>query len=248
MSAQRILARGEERLFPHKHSSIDLRSPGLLGRSPMIGLWLFILGMLMFGGLTWNLFAHGPLLAWDTALAKTLPAIALKGPPFTETLMAIGFYLGKQVIMVLDVMLGVYYLYKRYWEELAMVTLGWMGAAMLFYWISTFLARPRPPSQIWIIVNLPGFPSGHAISVVVCYGWLAYILAPKIRPMLGKIFVIALALLLILFVGFSRIFTGGHYLTDILAGYGVGLAWSGFVYTLVEMYYQRKRSFHVQKR
>jgi undecaprenyl-diphosphatase len=59
--------------------------------------------------------------------------------------------------------------------------------------------------------------------------------------------VVAAALLIMGFVGFSRIFTGGHYLTDILAGYAVGIAWSGVVYTLIELYFQKRRGQNVKK-
>ena len=122
-----------------------------------------------------------------------------------------------------------------------MVTIGWAGSGLLFYFLTTFFARQRPPTQIWIIVNLPGYPSGHAISVVVFYGLLAYLLAPKMPSAFWKVVVVAAALLIIGFVGFSRIFTGGHYLTDILAGYALGIAWSGVVYTLIEIYTQKRR-------
>jgi undecaprenyl-diphosphatase len=37
-----------------------------------------------------------------------------------------------------------------------------------------------------------------------------------------------------LYIGFSRLFLGGHYLTDLIAGYSLGLAWAGLVYTLIE--------------
>ncbi len=85
-----------------------------------------------------------------------------------------------------------------------------IGQLIIFHFLSTFIARVRPPTQIWIIVNIPGFPSGHAVAVVTCYGLLAYLLAPKIPSLCSeKIAVYAAALLIILFVGFSRIFTGG---------------------------------------
>ena len=128
-----------------------------------------------------------------------------------------------------------------------MVTIGLAGSSLFFISLSTFIARPRPPTQIWIIVNIPGFPSGHAISVVVFYGLLAYLLAPKMPSAFWKGVVVAAALLIIGFVGFSRIFTGGHYLTDILSGYAVGIAWSGLIYTLIEVYFQKRRSQNVKK-
>jgi membrane-associated phospholipid phosphatase len=42
-----------------------------------------------------------------------------------------------------------------------------------------------------------------------------------------------------LFIGFSRLYVGDHYLTDIIAGYAVGIAWSGLAYTYIEWFFQR---------
>ena len=218
-----------------------LRAPRLLARRPIIGLLMFIFGGLVFGALTHNLFAHGPLLQWDTVLANTLPAIGLRSPAFVKDLMLAGFYVGKDVIMVIDVLLSLFLIYRRYWRELGMVTVGAGGELLIFHFLSTFIARPRPPTQIWIVVNIPGFPSGHAISVVVCYGLLAYLLAPRMPSLFWKIVVSAAAVLIMAFVGFSRIFTGGHYLTDVLAGYAIGIAWSGLVYTLIEKFARERR-------
>ena len=224
----------------------DLRAPGLLAKWPIIGVIMFIFGGLMFGGLAFNLYAHGPLLEWDRTLANTLPAIGLKSPPFVKYLMIAGFYVGTYVIVLIDSLLGLYYLFKRYWQELAMVTLGGLGGSLLFYSLSTLIGRPRPPTQIWNIVHAQSFPSGHTISSVVCFGLLAYLLAPKMPAVFWKAVVVAAALLVMGWVGFSRVFTAGHYLTDVLAGYAVGVAWSGLIYTLIEIYTQRRRRRNVQ--
>jgi undecaprenyl-diphosphatase len=224
-----------------------LHAPGLLAKWPAIGLSLFLFGSLVFAGLTYNLLANGPLLAWDHMLANTLPSIGLKSPPYVKVLMDTGFYLGKEVIMVVDILLALYFIYKKYWQELAMVAIGWTGSALIFYGLSTLIDRARPSTMIWIIVNIPGFPSGHAIATVTFYSLMAYLLVPKMRSVFGKVIVVIAALLVSLFIGFSRIFTGGHYLTDILAGYAVGIAWSGAIYTLIEIYFERRRKQNVQK-
>jgi membrane-associated phospholipid phosphatase len=247
MTTQKIMAPRVDGRPLRSNAFMDLRSPGLLAKWPLVGLSLFIFGSLAFGGLFYNLVSQGPLLAWDRALAANLPALGLNSPAFVRVIMQVGFYLGKEVILVLDLLLAVYFIYKRYWQEFAMVTIGWMVAAGVFYLLSTAIARPRPPTQIWIIVDIPGFPSGHAVSVIVFYGLLAYLIAPKMPSIFWKIVVVATALFFIGFVGFSRIFTGGHYLTDILAGYAVGIALFGGLYTLIEIYFQRRRSHDVKK-
>jgi membrane-associated phospholipid phosphatase len=40
---------------------------------------------------------------------------------------------------------------------------------------------------------------------------------------------------------------GGHYLTDILAGYAVGIAWSALIYTLIEKFFQGRRKRNVRE-
>jgi membrane-associated phospholipid phosphatase len=51
-----------------------------------------------------------------------------------------------------------------------------------------------------------------------------------------KWFVVIMAVLVIVFIGFSRLILGGHYVSDVVAGYALGLAWAGLIYTLVERF------------
>jgi undecaprenyl-diphosphatase len=52
---------------------------------------------------------------------------------------------------------------------------------------------------------------------------------------------VLVTLLIVLFDGFSRTFQGNHYLSDVLAGYALGLAWAALVYTLIEGIFWRKK-------
>lgn len=187
MGVSKVITTGIKDDQTRKPGKLFLRTPGLLAKWPIIGIIMFIFGSLIFAGLTYNLFAQGPFLKWDKVLANTLPAIGLKSPAFVKDIMGAGFYMGKEVIMVIAVLLAFYFIYKRYWQELAMVTIGWTGSALLFYTFSTLIDRQRPPTQIWIMVNIPGFPSGHAIAVVTFYGLIAYLFALKPRPLFGKL-------------------------------------------------------------
>jgi len=230
-----------------KSDSAGVRSPGLLAKWPLIGLLMFLFGGLAFGALSYNLVAQGPLLAWDKALATSLPAIALKSPTILKPLMDAGYYVGSWGLTALALLFGLYFLIKRYWQELVMLTIAMAGEALLFYTISNFVGRARPPNQIWIILHIPGFPSGHAMASVVFFGFLGYLFTPKMHSVLGKVFVVTGTLFIILFIGFTRVFTAAHYLTDVLAGYAMGLAWSGVVYTLIELYYKRKGTYLSKK-
>ncbi len=230
-----------------KAAVTDLPAPGILAKWPIIGLIMFVFGALAFGGLTYNLLNQGPLLQWDREIANTLPAIGLKSPTYVRTIMDAGFYIGDQVIAGLSILLGLLFIIKRLWKEVAMLVIGMVGASSLFLFLSHLINRPRPSTQIWIVLGIPGYPSGHAISVIVFYGLMAYLLVPRIASAFWRVVVVVVALLIIGFVGFSRIFTGGHYLTDILAGYAIGIAWSGIAFTCIEVVSLKIRSRNVKK-
>jgi undecaprenyl-diphosphatase len=222
-----------------------LRSPGLLGKRPLIGYTIAVFGFLVFAILAYNLVMHGLLIQWDLPVAESFHALALNSSPLVINIMIASFYLGKQGIVVIAILLGLYFIYKRYWRELVMVIAGFGLAGLSFAILSKLFNRPRPTllldKQIWVGPTIPGFPSGHTISMIVCFGLLAYLLVPRIKSILGKALAILITMLIILFVGYSRLYLGDHYLTDVIGGYALGFAWFGFAYTTVELLFLRHR-------
>ena len=221
----------------------NLRAPGWFGRNPLFGLVMLVLGGGVFCLLAISLQAQTSMLQTDTQLITSLHLIALQSPPFVVTVMIFGYYVGEEVIVGIAVVLVIYFLHKRYWTELFMVVVTWGGKSALWVITSSYFARARPvfETPVWHQMTAPGFPSGHSFASVLCYGFLAYLLIPKMPSRFWKFVVFALALLMILYVGFSRIFVGDHYPSDILAGYAIGVAWGGLAYTAIEILSQRRR-------
>ena len=215
-------------------SSCDLRSPGWLARWPMVGVVMFLVGASLFGAVAYNVSTKGPLLQWDMPLARQFHAQAVKQPERIIELLIFGFFVGKELLQVIVLILSLYFLHKRFWPELAMLLIGVGGGAIIWYSLTGVFDRVRPTNQIGIVVSDPSFPSGHAISAVLCYGLLAYFFIPKMPSLFWKWLVAIAALLTMAFIGFSRLYLGGHYLTDIVAGYAFGLAWAALVFTLIE--------------
>ena len=99
-----------------------------------------------------------------------------------------------------------------------------MGGAALSYFLKLAFSKPRP--QLWdsaIEEVTFSYPSGHALGSVVIYGFLSYIFA-KLYPR-SSVAIYAFAAFMILSIGFSRLYLGVHWPTDILAGYGIGFLW-----------------------
>ncbi|MBP7687579.1 MAG: phosphatase PAP2 family protein [Thermoflexales bacterium] len=237
-------------VVPRQVSKPGARSPGLLGRRPLIGVVMVLLGGLLFGAMAINLQTHGPLLSIDTQIANDLHSIALHSSAALRGVMIFGFYMGEHVIMAIGLILVLYFLAKRFWPELSMVIIAWAGEGALWVVLTPLFDRARPVFDVsaWRQMTEPGFPSGHSISAVMCYGLLAYLIVPKIASRFWKAVVIVTAGVIILYIGFSRLFVGDHYLTDVLAGYGLGVAWSGLVYTLVEVFAQKLKARHLRQK
>jgi len=224
--------------------SRDLRAPGWLARWPIIGVIMVLVGTLIFGAIAYNVSTKGPLLQWDVPLTQQLHAEAVDTPNRIIEILVFGFFVGKELLQVMVVILSLYFIHKRFWPELAMLLIGSGGGALLWSFLIGIFNRARPEAQIGIVVTDPSFPSGHTISSVICYGLLAYLLFPKMPSLFWKWVLIIGTVLTLLFVGFSRLFLGGHYLTDLVAGYALGLAWAGLVFTLMERIFLSTKKSH----
>jgi undecaprenyl-diphosphatase len=221
----------------------NIRSPEKFAKHPLVGLAMFIIGGLVFGILAYNLVHHGPLLAWDVPVANSLHATALASPRWVKDIMIAGFYVGDQLLILIGVVLGIYFLCKRYWRELVMLCSCFGVSAIIFRVSSLAFDRHRPvfETPIWHMKVIPGFPSGHAIAAVCSYGLLLYLFVPRLKSRARQAWLIVGVLLVCVYVLFSRLFVGDHFLTDIVAGLGIGLAWSGLANTTVELLFRKKK-------
>jgi undecaprenyl-diphosphatase len=87
-------------------------------------------------------------------------------------------------------------------------------------------ARTRPaPFFDYPLPASASFPSGHAFFAASCLGGLAVLVTSRVRSLALKIGLWVLTLALILLIGFSRVYLGVHYPSDVFAGYAVAVVW-----------------------
>lgn len=98
------------------------------------------------------------------------------------------------------------------------------GGIVLNHFLKSLVQRPRPHVDILMHYGGYSFPSGHSIAVALVCGCLILLVwRMPWRKSLKWLATIGLACLIIL-IGFSRIYVGAHYPSDVLAGWSLGLA------------------------
>ncbi|MBI4427261.1 MAG: LssY C-terminal domain-containing protein [Candidatus Magasanikbacteria bacterium] len=84
--------------------------------------------------------------------------------------------------------------------------------------------RPRPDVALYLEDSF-SFPSGHAAMAVAFYGFLTYVLFRQIKKWRYKINALFFSAAIILAIGFSRLYLGVHFLSDVWGGYLLGALW-----------------------
>ena len=107
------------------------------------------------------------------------------------------------------------------------------SSQILVFFAKILFHRPRPEVAVYTEHSF-SFPSGHAAIAVAFYGFLAYALTRRVKKRKHKIGILFTTLLIISTIGFSRLYLGVHYLSDIWGGYLLGLLWMIFAISLCE--------------
>jgi hypothetical protein len=109
------------------------------------------------------------------------------------------------------------------------------GAEALTWSLKVVFQRERPSLDDSIATASSfSYPSGHALTSVAVYGVLAYVLLGRLRRPGARVTCLGTLALLVAAIGFSRLYLGVHYLSDVLAGFSVGGSWLLITTTLRE--------------
>jgi membrane-associated phospholipid phosphatase len=194
-----------------------------------------------FAGLAQAVADDEAIAHWDVRLNRWLhehssPALTR----FFELLTTTGGFL---FLLLIALGAGAFLLSRRAYAESALVTLAFVGGQILNGAMKVAFERPRPAFRDpQLNLHTFSFPSGHAMVSTTVYGALTIVVLRRLRSGKARAAVIAAAALLVGLIGFSRIYLGVHYVTDVLAGVTLGLAWLSLCVLAITIAERRRRA------
>jgi membrane protein DedA with SNARE-associated domain len=188
---------------------------------------VLVLTLLLFGsswlflGIMEDVITSDPLVGADATIFHWLQG--LRTSPVDHLMVGITELGGASVLWVVALTILGWLLVRRCWRTAGYWVITTAFAQILVKLLKWTIGRPRPLS-LYSGVEQYAFPSGHATSSMVIYGFLAFLIARR-QPPLIRTFIAAITVVGIALIGFSRLYLGAHWLSDVLAGWSFGLAW-----------------------
>jgi membrane-associated phospholipid phosphatase len=154
-------------------------------------------------------------------------------------------FLGKHSFLLpANIALIIFFLFirKHRWFSIKIPAIALSSLALMVI-LKNLFGRPRPDIPLLNEARGLSFPSGHALMSVTFYGLLIHIVWHTVRNKWAKWSIIIALGLLILIIGFSRIYLRVHYASDVLAGFATGFLWlviSLYIVRRIEKFSNRK--------
>jgi len=172
--------------------------------------------------------------SWLGVDQATRGAVGLSRLPELDTPMRTLSLLGGRagLISLIALAFALLWGYRRRWAlALPVIMAGTGGLQLLAKWA---VNRPRPNLADW------GYPSGHVLSLVVFFGLVAYLLRTSRVSRGWRLLGGGVGAGIVLTVAFSRLYLDVHWLTDVIGGFALGLAYLLLTIWLVEAFRRRR--------
>jgi membrane-associated phospholipid phosphatase len=193
------------------------------------GLLIAATALFVFGWLAEEML-EGDTQRFDAFVRSAVHQLATPG--LTRLMQAFSFLGSVAAVTILCLVAICVSLCFRRARTAALLAITMLGVAALDVALKQAFHRPRPVAFFGATPTSYSFPSGHAFGSLCFYGVLAAILVERVRRRVAKFCLWMAAALLIGMIGFSRIYLGVHYPSDVIAGYLAGAVWVAAVFSL----------------
>lgn len=207
-----------------------------LGFGLTLGILISLLALGCFTALATAVHAQGRLVGLDQFLANLLHTRAHAEHELTAFFLFVT-ETGSAVTLTIATVAVALLLYRR---RRFLLAAGWVagmaGGGLLITGLKLLFQRQRPEFLDPIVTeDSTSFPSGHSLGSIVAYGMLAYFSVLLLPARRWRITVVTALVLWALTIGFSRMYLGAHFFSDVLGGFAMGVGWLAIVITSLEV-------------
>lgn len=142
-------------------------------------------------------------------------------------------------LVFLSIVLSLFLIYNKRWKNIILLGLSFAFGYLLKTVIRLFVHRERPIDALVPVLGY-SFPSGHAVMSTIFFLVLLFSIKNKIKNKILRNIFIIFNILIILLIGFSRIYLHAHWFSDIITGIILGIA---CVFAVFRLKFLKKKGF-----
>jgi len=230
--------------FVEKHAAFFAFAGRRFDRSRFSGLTLtllasaFLYTLLLFGGVVEDLLTRDPIVALDTRLENLL--YAFRDPLLVKVFLWITLLAKPTIVLGIALSLVVlFFLWNK--REFLIPLAVTLGGSVLFNLLGKVAIHRQRPVGVGVYAETSfSFPSGHSTTAAALYGFAVYFLWRQAATFGTRLKILFAGIFLVAAIGFSRLYLGVHFLSDVLGGYLLGLLWLIIGISVAEMNARRE--------
>ncbi len=228
-----------------KHPAFYAFAGKRLDGTEFSGLPLTLLGaaflyiLLLLAGVVEDVLSLDPIVALDTRIENLL--FAFRDPMLVKVFLWITLLAKGKIVLCVALLLVVIFILRKKREFVLPLMVTVTGSAMFILLGKVAFHRQRPPGVAVYAETSFSFPSGHATIAAALYGFAVYCLWRRSATWGKRLNILFAGIFLVAAIGFSRLYLGVHFLSDVLGGYLLGLLWLIVGICMAELHARKER-------
>lgn len=205
-----------------------------LGLNLTLGLGLSFVLLLIFGALAQSVLSRNAIVRFDLDFAEVLHHDATPaGVAFWIDVTRLGAF---PSTVVIGMGFALVYAWRRGWLVFGAWLAALVGSEVLDWALKRVVHREPPVFQVpYATESSFSFPSGHVLGALVGYGMIVYFVCRLTTSRAWRTLAVLLSAVIVIAIGFSRLYLGLHFFSDVVGGLAAGAVWLTACVTALEV-------------
>lgn len=201
-------------------------------------LFVLVAGSFVFAVTAVLVADKDPILAYDLQVLVWLHTHG--NPVFTAFLLAVSYLHSFLAVVAFSLLVAIFLARRGEWQWVASLALAVPGGMLLNTILKLAFHRARP---VWedplLTLTTESFPSGHTAGATLFYGFISVYIVSHTQGIATRVTCVVAAIVMVALVGFSRMYLGVHYPSDVLGAVSGSAAWLVLCLLAVRIYIDR---------